>query len=577
MKYSSMKFANLEDLHSGDLFKEGPYRSIREMLERVARLVPDSPIFRELDGERRIVEYTAKDLYDEVCTLGDGLLASGFGGKHIAICATNSCRYLFCEMAISTGVGVAIPVDRDASAELLATLLSKCDADAVICSEDCLPRIVEAAASCPRLKDIITIDRRAQGYQCYNDIIAAGRAPSARGAYRKLEQDLSAPAKILFTSGTTGINKGVVLTGANLAANMMNCIRSLEVMVGENTSMSVLPMHHATEINTHIMARVATGDVTYINDSMRSMMNNIRVFQPTVITVVPMIANAFYKNIWLNAKKQGKEEKLRKGIKLSNFLRRFGIDITHKLFKDIYVNFGGKLKMIVCGGSMLNPVVVKGLNDIGIRIENGYGITECGPLISINSNTLRDHLSVGRPCSGLEARIADPDEDGVGELCIRGKSVAAGYYNDPEATRAAFGEDGFFNTGDSARMDKDGRIFLVGRKKNTIVLQNGKNVCPEEVENVFESALPYANDIVVYQAEYKGNEMLCMGLYIEDEAKRADRKAIASDIAAVNAGLPPYKRIDYVELAETAYPRTSTRKIKRDGLPKSCSATGFTI
>ncbi len=538
------KYVSERQLQAGTLLKDGDYESIRQMLGRIREYAPDRQVLAELDGNKNIVYYTSKDLYEEVMNLGDGLLDLGLGGAHIAIISENCCRYVIADICISSGVGVVTPIDANAPAALMGTLLGKCDATAAFCSSDCLGLLKEAKEFCPAL--------------------------------RNLTLDLDAPAKILFTSGTTGANKGVVLSNANLAANMMNCLDSIMV-AGENTSMSVLPMHHATEINTHIMARIGCARLTYVNDNMRNMMANIKIFKPDVITVVPMIANAFYRNIWAGAKKAGKDEKLRKGIKLCNFLRKFGVDKTHELFPDVFAPFGGNLNMIVCGGSMLNPVVIKGMNDLGIHIENGYGITECGPLISINGDTLSEHLSVGRPCPGLEAKLVNVDSDGIGELCIRGKSVSQGYYKDPEATAAVFDKDGFFNTGDSAKIDSKGRILLMGRKKNTIVLSNGKNICPEEVENIIETNLDYAEDIVVYQASFKGREVLCAGLYISDEARRADRKALAADIAKVNAVLPSYKRIEYVELPASAYEKTSTRKIKRTQLPAECSGEGLII
>ena len=286
-------------------------------------------------------------------------------------------------------------------------------------------------------------------------------------------------------------------------------------------------------------------------------------------------------NSWANAEKAGKADKLRKGIKISNLLRRFGIDKTHKMFAEIHEVFGGNLQLIVCGGSMLNPVVVKGLNDLGIYCENGYGITECSPLVSANRDyfndpatvgTLEDCRSVGKPVPGIEAKILNPDEDGVGDLCVKGPSVSKGYYKDPKATAEVFSEDGFFNTGDSARIDSKGRIFLVGRKKNTIVLPSGKNVCPEEVENIIESNIDYASDIVVYQAETSnGNQVLCAGLYIPDEQKRTDREGIIADFKRINAILPSYKNIDCIELAEKEYEKTSTKKIKRASIGTACS------
>ena len=570
------KYVSERQLQAGTLLKDGDYESIRQMLGRIREYAPDRQVLAELDGNKNIVYYTSKDLYEEVMNLGDGLLDLGLGGAHIAIISENCCRYVIADICISSGVGVVTPIDANAPAALMGTLLGKCDATAAFCSSDCLGLLKEAKEFCPALETVITMDKKVEGLPYYGELVERGRELAPRSVYRNLTLDLDAPAKILFTSGTTGANKGVVLSNANLAANMMNCLDSIMV-AGENTSMSVLPMHHATEINTHIMARIGCARLTYVNDNMRNMMANIKIFKPDVITVVPMIANAFYRNIWAGTKKAGKDEKLRKGIKLCNFLRKFGVDKTHELFPDVFAPFGGNLNMIVCGGSMLNPVVIKGMNDLGIHIENGYGITECGPLISINGDTLSEHLSVGRPCPGLEAKLVNVDSDGIGELCIRGKSVSQGYYKDPEATAAVFDKDGFFNTGDSAKIDSKGRILLMGRKKNTIVLSNGKNICPEEVENIIETNLDYAEDIVVYQASFKGREVLCAGLYISDEARRADRKALAADIAKVNAVLPSYKRIEYVELPASAYEKTSTRKIKRTQLPAECSGEGLII
>lgn len=576
------RFQTERQMCADTLLKDGDYKSIRQILERLNSIYPEAPIFGELKNRKDIVITKAHDVYEEFMNLGDGLIAAGLKDSHISIVSDNSVRYILADMCISSGVGVVTPLDKDAPVELLATLMDKCDAGAVLCSSNCLTKLEQLQKSYPALKTIITMDRKVEAYPFWDEIVGNGKAinDSGKSVYRTLKLDLDAPAKILFTSGTTGANKGVVLTNANLAANVINC---MDVVVGEegNTSMSVLPMHHATEINTHIMARVAAGRLTYINDNMRNMMLNIKVFKPDVLTIVPMIATAFYKAIWSNAEKLGKADKLRKGIKISNFLRKIGIDKTRDLFKDLYEPFGGNLSTIVCGGAMLNPTVVKGLNDIGILIENGYGITECGPLISMNADTLKEHLSVGRPCPNLQAKIANPDGNGVGDLCIKGDSVSKGYYKDEKSTKAAFGEDGFFNTGDSAFIDKDGKIFLVGRKKNTIVLASGKNIYPEEVENVIETNMPYVNDIVVYQAAYEhggiSTDVLCAGLFIEDETARTDRDAIAADIRKINTLLPDYKRIDYVELPSEAYEKTSTKKIKRAVLPSNCSGDGIKI
>lgn len=555
----------------------GAYTSTREVVERIQKVDPDAKIFGSLDKNKNLVFHTAQDIYDEVMNLGEGLLAEGLKDAHIAIVADNSARYVIADMTIASGVGVVVPIDVEAPSEHLAMLFNKCDADAVLCSARCLPRLEEARKSCPRLKAFITMDTKVEGYKSYDELLEEGK-PLTK--FRNLELDVNAPAKMLFTSGTTGANKCVVLTNANLAANIMNCLDGIKASQ-VNTSMSVLPMHHGIEINTHIMTRLSTGRLTYINDNIRNMMNNIKIFKPDIITIVPMIANAFYKAIWSNAEKAGKADKLRKGIKISNFLRKFGIDKTHSMFADVFAPFGGNLNMIVCGGAMLNPVVVKGMSELGIQMENGYGITECGPLISMNAQTLTDHLSVGKPCAGLEAKIANPDSDGVGELCVRGKSVAKGYYKDEEATKAVFDSEGFFHTGDTAYIDAQGRIFLVGRMKNTIILDNGKNVSPEEIENAVEAAMDFVNEVVVYQASVstapEAPQVICAGLYIEDEAKRADKNAIVEGIKAVNEQMPCYKAIEYVELRNEPFERTPAKKIIRINLPKVCSGKGIEI
>ena len=576
-----MNYRTERELQRNRLLKDGDYTSVRDMLGRLVNLYPDKAILAELDEQKHILYHTSSDIYEEVMNLGDGLIAAGLQGKHIAIVSENCYRYVIADITISSGVGVVTPIDVNAPVALLAMLLAKCDADAVLCGAEQLERLLEAQRDCPRLKTLITLDRKVEGLPFYEELVETGRKTAADSVYRNLTLDLDAPAKILFTSGTTGANKGVVLSNANLTANMINCMDSIMADDKENTSMSVLPMHHATEINTHIMARMGCGRLTYINSDLRQMMANFKIFQPTMVTIVPMIVNAFYKNIWAGARKAGKEEKLQKGIKLCKLLKIFGIDISHKLFADVFAPFGGNLRMIICGGSMLNPVVIKGLNDLGIRVENGYGITECGPLISINSDTLEEHLSVGKPCPGLQVKIANPDGEGIGDLCVKGKSVFKEYYKDPEATAAVFDADGYFNTGDSARIDAKGRIFLMGRKKNTIVLESGKNICPEEVENIIETNLDYADDIVVYQARLQqGNatsDVLCAGLYISDDACRADRARIEADLRKVNEQLPDYKKLSYIELPDEAYEKTSTRKIKRTKLPAECSGNGILL
>ncbi len=549
------------------LLKKGDYKSTKDVFLRLAEIYPCANILANLKQDSKEIEYhTSKQVLCDIEKVGNVFLNLGFKDKHIAIIADNSYEYIITDMAIVGGLGVVTPIDKDANVEMLVTLINKCEANIIVCSSFELVKLEKIKKDCPIIEQIITIDRKIDGYLFLKELMSQIDLEKSN-EYRNLEIDYDKTCQLLFTSGTTGPNKLVEICQRNMAANITNCIDVIKSSSKENTSMSVLPMHHATEINTHILPRIACARLTYINDSMKTMMENIKIFKPYVITIVPMIANMFYKTIWQMAKKKGMDGKLKKGIKLCGLLRKFGIDITHKLFKDVYTPFGGNLVQIVCGGAALNPEVVKGFSDLGVFIVNGYGITECGPLVSMNTDTLTEVKSIGKPCPKLQSKIDCPDENGVGELCIKGASVAKGYYKDKQATESVFDADGFFHTGDSAIIDKKGRIFLSGRKKNTIVLENGKNVYPEEIETDIINSLDYLKEVVVYQGDITDKNqtktVICAGVYMDSENQQPIDK-IKQDFIAINQKLPVYKRIAYVDLVDSEYEKTSTRKIKRD-------------
>ena len=549
------------------LLVDGDYKSTKDVFLRLDKYCPDAKLLATLsENGKDIIYHTSKKILSDIEKVGNAFLNLGFKDKHVAIIAENSYEYLIVDMAVVGGLGVISPIDKDAGEELLVTLLNKCEANVVVCSSFEIKKIENIKKDCPNLEQVITIDRKVEGYLFLGELTEKIDLDKSN-EYRALEIDYDKTCQLLFTSGTTGPNKLVEISQRNMSANIANCIDVIKSSSKENTSMSVLPMHHATEINTHILPRIACGRLTYINDSMKSMMDNIKIFKPYVITVVPMIANMFYKTIWQMAKKKGKDKKLKKGIKLCKLLRVFGINITNKLFKEVFAPFGGNLVQIVCGGAALNPEVVKGFSDLGVFIVNGYGITECGPLVSMNTETLTEVKSIGKACPKLEVKVDCPDENGVGELCIKGKSVAKGYYKDETATKAVFDENGFFHTGDWASIDKKGRIFLSGRKKNTIVLENGKNVFPEEIETDVINSLDYLKEVVVYQGEVidknQTKTVICAGVYIDKENMQTIDK-IKQDFIEVNKKLPVYKRIAYVDVVDSEYEKTSTRKIKRD-------------
>lgn len=561
------KYQSERVMNRNTLLKDGDYESTKQVFERIATYIPNAQILAELNDKKEIIYHTSKDILEDIESVGDGLISLGLEDKHIALLAENSYRYLICDMSIAGGVGVVIPIDKDAEDNLLVTLLEKCEADAIICSAYLIKKIERILPRCPRIKDVITIDKKVENYVTLNEVIEKGLALSEKAYYKNKNLDLDKVCEILFTSGTTGANKAVMLNQKNLSANIINCGDTIKAETKNNTSMSVLPMHHSTEINTHIMPRIAYGRLTYISSNMKDMMTNIKIFKPYIIVVVPMIANAFFKNIWLNAKKQGKEEKLKKGIKLCKFLKKFGIDATHKLFKDLYEPFGGNLKQIICGGAPLDPDVVRGLTDLGIYIVNAYGITECGPLVSMNTDTWTDSASIGKPAPLLEIKVFDPDENGIGELCVRGKSVCSGYYKDPESTKLVFDNDNFFHTGDLVKRKEDGTLYIAGRKKNLIVLDNGKNVFPEELEQEIVTKIKYIKEAVVFEENIKvKNEIkkaICAMVVLNDENKDISKEVILNDFRVLNNNLAVYKKIAYVEIEDTDFAKNPSKKIIR--------------
>jgi len=448
-----MKYKSEREWQKDLLLKDGDYTSYKDIIVRINQYIPKRNILADLDKQKNIVNHTAKDIYETICNLGDGLISLGEEHSHIGILANNQYRYILADIAISAGVGVVTPIDKDAPKELLITLLNKAEINAVFVQDYLIEDIEAIKKDVKTLKNIYVMNKQVEGYKSFDDIVEIGK--KAPKVWLNKELDLDSTSMILFTSGTTGANKAVMLTQRNLAANAMNCLDIIAATDEENTSMSVLPFHHATEINTHVMARIAAGRLTYINESMKEMMINMKIFKPTCVTIVPMIANMFYKTIWQNAKKAGMDKKLKMGIKICKLVKKLtGKDITHKLFADIFVNFGGNLREIVVGGAMLSPEVVSGLAELGILMCNGYGITECGPLISLNSKTIKDPYSVGVIAPTLQYKVENIDEDGYGELCVKGPSVAKGYYKDEKATKEAFDQDGYFHTGDMVRVDK---------------------------------------------------------------------------------------------------------------------------
>ena len=378
---------------------------------------------------------------------------------------------------------------------------------------------------------------------------------------------------LLFTSGTTGTSKGVMLSQKNVCAVLKDIFPVFSPLTTEDLILSVLPPHHTYELATTQLAPFMFGATIAISDGIKYVVKNIKQFKPTIMTLVPLFASTFYKTILKNVEKQGKTKKLKKGIKISNFLLKFGIDKRRKLFGDLHEVFGGRLRFLIVGGAALNPEIVTFFHSIGIQMSQGYGITECAPLISVVPLDKYNKSSCGQPMQGVRVRIEkEREEDNYGEIVVTGDNVMLGYYERPDLTAEVMTEDGWFRTGDYGYVDKKNYIYITGRKKNIIIASNGKNVFPEEIEEYIE-AIPYVEEVVVVGRENKKTGDVVIAAVVYPNKDECDAHGLHDDetiyeainhaVHDMNQKLESFKHVGVVELRGEPFEKTPSRKIKR--------------
>ncbi|HSR04426.1 MAG TPA: AMP-binding protein [Proteiniclasticum sp.] len=551
-------------------------KDFKELLIRSEEKYGLKHAYRELDAKRNIHNYTFIQLREDVDALGTRLLSMGLKGKHFALVGDSSYSYVVSYLAVACGVGVIVPLDKELSVYDLHKLICKSDAEVLFYSQSLEKDVLEMKASCPEVKTYINISMydNKKDQISIKDLIEEGKQEINGGndAYKKLPVDPETLSSILFTSGTTGVNKGVMLSHKNILTVIHSAFSMFKFA---DVSFSVLPINHTYEFNLHILGSIYAGITVCFNDSIKHVKENLLTFQPGMSLMVPMIVESLYKNIWKEAEKNNLKKHLQYGIWFSNIIRKIGIDRRDLFFKPVHQNLGGNLKIIVCGGAPLRPDIVKGFDNLGISVFNGYGITECAPLISSNCTLKSIPGSVGVVIPDNKVRIADTDSDGIGEIQVMGDNVMLGYYKDPVSTRKTFTEDGWFKTGDLGYMDRKGALYITGREKNLIILANGKNVHPEELEEYILENLAYVKEVVVFAPlASDGSEVMVMAeAYLDQEflvqhGVENAKEILRDDISKLNRRLSSYKRINDVSLREIEFEKTSTRKIKRHSIEK---------
>ncbi|MBO5327183.1 MAG: AMP-binding protein [Clostridia bacterium] len=516
------------------------------------------------------------DFAKEITAIAAGLTALGLAGKRIAVIGDTSHMWVASYFATVASGGVIIPMDKELAIGEIGGFLAGVEAEAIFYAPSFNEKIANAIGKHPSLRRFIPFapsedSENGDTVISLASVIERGKKELEAG-YTIPDRDSKNLAVMLFTSGTTGTSKCVMLCEHNIIATANAACASVNFS-GEDRTLSVLPLHHTYEM-TIMVASLIYGIEVGINDSLRNLMRNINEVKPTALILVPLFVNTIYKRIWDSAKKRGKDKLLRRMIPVSNTMKKVGLDLRRKLFASVLSAFGGELCKIICGGAPLNPEMVKNFYSFGIQICEGYGITECSPLISVSPYFAQRRGSVGPAVPCCEARIADGamGESGFveGEIQVKGENVMLGYYNNDEANATAFTEDGWYRTGDVGYMDADGYIYITGRLKSVIVLENGKNVFPEEIEEYLEAIEEIAECVVVGRKGADGETVNLTAvvypnrdLFPEGATNEQIYKVIDEKIAAINKKIASFKKIKALELRDEEFEKTTSRKIKR--------------
>lgn len=555
-----------------------PIISLKQMFESSHELYKDNVAFYTKFEKGPYTEITYDQFYNDVNGLGTSLLKLGLQGKRIAVIGETQYMWSVAYLAIICGCGVVVPLDKELAYSDLKNLIKESNSAAVIFDkkrEATFVKMMEEGET--NLEFLIAQDRRENADGILSEWVLAdeGKKLIAEGdnSFVNAQIDPDEMSILLFTSGTTGMAKGVMLSHKNICADI---IISPTLVNFDETDIffSVLPIHHTFECTCDFLIPLYKGSAIAHCEGLKYIVRNIQEVHPTILLCVPAIAEALHKAIWKGIRSKGKEKTVEKAIKISNTFKKLHIDLTDKLFKDIKTTLGGSMRLMICGGAAINPQIFEDLNSFGIMAFQGYGLTEASPMAALNPDLKFKYASIGLAFPGTEVKIANPSETSIGEICVKGDHIMLGYYNNEEATNAVL-KDGWFYTGDLGYIDEEGYIFITGRKKNVIITKNGKNVFPEELEyqlSNYEAVL----ESMVFQDESgnKDDDVIVAGIYpdwaflknelgdkVDDDEEV--KKYLWSIVDEINKDNPPYKMIKRINLRHTEFIKNTSKKIKR--------------
>lgn len=537
------------------------YSNLKELIGASIEKYAENPAF--LLKEKRKITY--QEFGEQVKFFGNGLFQLGMKSKRIAIIGKNRYEWILSYVAVLLGDITVVPLDKGLTDTEIENSLKQSKADAIIFEEKYL-EIMQALKEKTNLQELICMDK-IEGVKSIEDVIELGKKADMK-EYEKQEIASDEMRIILFTSGTTSSSKAVMLTQRNIAENIYS-MKCVERFLETDVNLAFLPYHH-TFGSTGQMMMLASGVATAFPDGLRHISENFREYKVSVFVGVPLLIEAIYGRIQKELVKQGKLKTVTQAKKISNFLLKFGIDIRRKLFKQIIDNLGGSMRMIISGAASLDKDVAKGFNELGIKVIQGYGLTETSPVIAAENEKYSKYGSVGFPMRNVEVQIVNKDEKGIGEIIAKGPNVMLGYYQNEEATKEVL-KDGWFYTGDLGYFDEEGYLFITGRKKNVIVLKNGKKVFPEELEELVNK-IDFVKESMVFG--FPKDDDVDVSVKIQyDETVRKEKypdlsdedfeKMVWNQIKEINKELPKYKYMKHLILTTEDFIKTTTAKIKR--------------
>lgn len=553
------------------------FENIKEIIYNSAKKFGEQIAFVKKEQKNKKVNYeniTFKALLNQINSLGTKMYELGFKNKRIAIVGRNRYEWVLAHLTNLLGGIVSVPLDKDLPIDELESSLVRSKADIVVFDEKYIDKIEEIKKrKNSNLSEYICMSKM-EGYKDIYTLMEEGKKLLDNGnkEYVEAKIDSDKMGILLFTSGTTSKSKAVMLSQRNIASNIYG-MQLVEDIRSTDSNLAFLPMHHIFG-STCLVMMLACGVRTAFPDGLRYVAQNLKEYEITIFVGVPLLVEAIYNKIQKEIKKQGKTKLINIATKISNILLKLHIDIRRKLFKQIIENLGGKLRFVISGGAPLDVKIEKGFIDMGIKMAQGYGLTETAPVISAENQFKKKPGSIGVPLPNVIVEFVNKDENGIGELRAKGPNIMMGYYENKEDTNKVL-KDGWFYTGDLGYIDKKGFIYLTGREKNMIVLKNGKKVFPEEIETLV-NRIDLVEECMVFgmpdRTDKNALKVSVKVVYNKDEVKEQCGDISKEEIyniiwnrikAEVNTTVPRYKHITNMILTDKELIKTTTKKVKR--------------